>query len=156
MLINPQISILDLTKLIGLLSSTVQAGLLARLQYRYPQELQVERMRRENSFLSQVNMVPLVKPGLLWWIENLWLCNGRSIKQPKPQLETQTDASLKGSGAHCNGILTWVIVISEGVKLSHKHSGTLSIQKLRFLRLRKAIRQFQYIFKWITKLRYLV
>ena len=55
MWINPLTSILDLTKLIALLSSKVRVVLPARLQYRFLHELQIEAMKRENSYLARVN-----------------------------------------------------------------------------------------------------
>ena len=36
-----------------------------------------------------------------WWLENLSLCNGRSIKNPPIDLHIYSDASLIGWGAHC-------------------------------------------------------
>ena len=84
----------------------VQAVLLAKLRYRYLQELQVEaeERRRENFFLAQVNIGPFSKPKWLWWIENIWLCNRRSLKQP--ELVIQRHASLEVWGVHCNVIST--------------------------------------------------
>ena len=43
---------------------------------------------------------------LTWWIENLRFCNGRTFSQLNPQVIIQTDASLTGWGAVCNGVQT--------------------------------------------------
>lgn len=136
MLINRQISILDLTKLIFLLSSMVQAVLLAKLRYRYLQELQVEaeERRRENFFLAQVNIGPFSKPKWLWWIENIWLCNRRSLKQPETSDTKTCITGSLGGPLQCN--FNRGAEVLEGAKLSHnKHSRIHSGETLWFLRI---------------------
>ena len=62
---------------------------------------------------------------LTWWIENLRLCNGQNFSNLNPQVIFQTDASLTGWGAVCNGVQTsgqW----SEEEKSLHKCTGTTS------------------------------
>ena len=44
---SEKVSILQLTKLIGLLSSTAQAVLPAQLQFRYLQQIQIESLSRD-------------------------------------------------------------------------------------------------------------
>ena len=43
---------------------------------------------------------------LLWWKEDLTLCNGRSLISPPPQIIISSDASLPGWGASCHGQTT--------------------------------------------------
>ena len=43
---NNQTTVLELTKLVGMLSSTCQAVLLARLQFRYLQNLQIQALKQ--------------------------------------------------------------------------------------------------------------
>ena len=48
----------------------------------------------------------LSKQGLLWWVENVRLNNGRSLRQKKPNLVIEADASKSGWGAFCNVVST--------------------------------------------------
>ena len=50
----------------------------------------------------------MAKNELLWWVNNLELCNGRLVIQPQVQTLIQIDASEKGYGAACRGIRTGV------------------------------------------------
>ena len=43
---------------------------------------------------------------LLWWKENLTLCNRRSLISSPPQIIISSDASLQGLGASCHGLTT--------------------------------------------------
>ena len=43
---------------------------------------------------------------MTWWINNLNIWNGKAIITPSPDLMIETDASMKGWGAHCNGATT--------------------------------------------------
>ena len=74
-----KVSILQLTKLIGLLSSTAQAVLPAQLQFRYLQQIQVESLSRDPLYQHQVSLISNAKQELLWWVQNLKLCNGRCL-----------------------------------------------------------------------------
>ena len=99
-------SILQLTKLIGLLSSTAQAVLPAQLQFRYLQQIYVESLSRGPSYQHKVTLNSSTKQDLLWWVQNLKLCNGRCLVQPQAQMEIQTDASKTDWGASCEGLTT--------------------------------------------------
>ena len=68
-----KVSILQLTKLIGLLSSTAQAVLPAQLQLRLLQQIQVESLSRDPSYQHQVTLNSSMKEELLWWVQNLKL-----------------------------------------------------------------------------------
>ena len=46
------------------------------------------------------------KEELEWWIQNLKMCNGPYLIQSHSQVLIQTDASIKGWGATCQGIST--------------------------------------------------
>ena len=92
------VSILDLTKLVGTLSSTVQAVMPARLQFRYLQQDQIQALKRQGFYRGKLKLGRLSKLELEWWIENLALCNGRSIHSQEPTLVLRTDASKVGWG----------------------------------------------------------
>ena len=74
-----KVSILQLTKLIGLLSSTTQAVLPAELQFQYLQQIQVKSLSRDPSDKHQITLNSSAKQKLLWWVQNLKLCNGRYL-----------------------------------------------------------------------------
>ena len=106
LLTEPETSILELTKVIGLLTSTIQPVLQGRLQCRYLQLQQISSLRESHSYQQKIVLDHQSKTELLWWITNLDLCNGRSLIQRPAQVLIQTDASKKGWGATCNGIST--------------------------------------------------
>ena len=83
------------------LTSTVQAILQARLQFRYLQQQQIATLKRSVSY-----MTAMAKEELAWWIKKLELSNGRAIMQPLSQILMQTDTSKKGWGAVGQGIRT--------------------------------------------------
>ena len=60
----------------------------------------------------------IAKTEILWWIENLHCCNGRSIKVPPIDLQIFTDASLSGWGSHCSSDFVHGIW-SEDEKMEH-------------------------------------
>ena len=101
-----KVSVLELTKLLCLLSSTVQAVLPAQLQIRYLQQIQIQALSQKYSYQQLVTLDLKAKKELMWWIQNLNLCNGRCLIQPPPQLVIQTDASKTGWGANCQGLTT--------------------------------------------------
>ena len=103
---QPRTSVLSLIKLIGLLSSTVQAILPGKIQFRFLQQEQISSLKRQGSYQGYVILRNLARQELLWWIENIRLSNGRKIQQEEPQMTIQTDGSTKGWEAHCNRIST--------------------------------------------------
>ena len=59
-------SILELTKLLGLLLSTIQAVVPARLQIQNLQQLQIQSLKLKKSFQINVKLTALAKEELLW------------------------------------------------------------------------------------------
>ena len=95
---NPQTSILELTRLIGLLRSTIQAVLPARLNCRFLQVQQISSLSENLSYLDKIVLNQNSKIELKWWVQNLELCNGRELIQPPAEVSIQTDASTKAWG----------------------------------------------------------
>ena len=89
-----QVSILELTKPIGLLN--IQAVLLAQINFRYLEQQQIQALRAQGVHREE----------LQWWIQNLNICNGRYFIQSYIQVLIQTDAPRKGWGVVCQGIST--------------------------------------------------
>ena len=98
-----EVSIRELTQLIGRLSSSAIAVLPAPLHYRAMQRQQILELAGKNNFEAQITLSSKVRMELNWWIENLNLCQGKSLIAPTAQLQISSDASLKGWGAACRG-----------------------------------------------------
>ena len=99
-----KVTVRELSKLIGRLSSTTIAVLLAPLHYRHLQHQQIHKLICHNSFEEKVIISVETRNELLWWKENLTLCSGRSLISPQPQIIIRSDASLQGWGASYNGL----------------------------------------------------
>ena len=80
---NPQTSILKMTKLIGLLMSTIQTVLPARLSCRFLQMQQISSLLKNLSYLNKIVLNENSKVELKWWVQNLELCDGRALIQTR-------------------------------------------------------------------------
>ena len=101
-----KVTVRKLSKLIGRLSSTAIAILPAPLHYRHLQHQQIQKLICHNSFEEKVEISVEARKELLWWKENLTLCNGRSLISSPPQIIISSDASLQGWGASCHRLTT--------------------------------------------------
>ena len=99
-----QVSILELTKLIGLLSSTIQAVLPAQINFRYLQIQLIHALQTQGPCCEKVIPNRNSKEELQCWIQNFKIFNCRYLIQSHSQVLIQTDASRKGWGAGCQGI----------------------------------------------------
>ena len=99
-------TLLELTRVVGLLSSTIQAVEPAKIQLRFLQQQQTMCLIEKMNYQSVITLNTKSRTELTCWIENLRLCNGRTFSQLSPQIIIQTHASLTGWGAVCNGIQT--------------------------------------------------
>ena len=79
--------------------------LTEQLQFRYLQQIQVESLSRDPSYQHQVTLNFNAKQELLWWVQNLKLCNARCLVQPQAQMVIQTDISKTDCRASCQGLL---------------------------------------------------
>ena len=91
-----QRSILELTKLIGPFTSSIQAVLPARLDCRFLQMQQISSLTENFSYLNKIILNQNSKIQLKWWVENFELCNGRPIIQSPADVLILTDTSTKG------------------------------------------------------------
>ena len=89
-----------------MLTSTIQVVLPARLNCRFLQMQQILSLSENLSYLDKFVLNENSKIKLKWWVQNLELCNGPALIQPRAEVLIQTDASTKGWGATCNGIST--------------------------------------------------
>lgn len=89
--------------------------------------------------MSKITLQDQALKELEWWIENLQLCNGKSLIQSQSQALLQTGASLKGWGAVCQGTKT-------GGQWS-KSERNLHINHLLMLAIKLAILTFSKMLK---------
>ena len=101
-----QVTVHELTKLLGLLASTIQAVLLAQVNVRYLQQQQIKALRATQYYQATVLLNSNSKEELQWWIQNLQIFNGRYLILPQKFLTIRTDAYIKGWGTACLGIPT--------------------------------------------------
>ena len=90
-------TVLDLTELIGLISSTVRAVLLARLQLRYLDQQQINTPTNTGLYIPGIVLNSLSKQEVN---------NGISLRQKKPNLKIQTNASKSSWRPSCYGVST--------------------------------------------------
>ena len=95
------VTIRELTRLVGRLSSTAVAILPAPLQYRAIQRQQIAELANKKNYNSLVTLTEEVKGELNWWIQNLHLTKGKSLISVAPEIVIDSDASLEGWGAYC-------------------------------------------------------
>ena len=99
------VSARSLAQLIGKMTAALLAVHPAPLHYRSLQHLKHVALRRKG-YDGQVTISPEARRDLQWWAENLSTWNGRAIRDPNPNMVIETDASKKGWGAFCRGVLT--------------------------------------------------
>ena len=81
-----RVSILELTKLIGHLTSTIQAVLPAKLNCRFLQHQQISSLRNQDSYQNKIQLNTNSQKEIMWWINNLKISNGQSLIRKPPQL----------------------------------------------------------------------
>ena len=91
---------------IGLLTSTIEAVLPARLNCCFLQIQQISSLLGNLNYLDKTVLNENSKIKLKWWVQNVELCNGWALIQLSAGVLIQTDASTKGFGATCDGIST--------------------------------------------------
>ena len=82
------------------------AILLAQLQVQHLQRLQIQALKLSKCYHAKVHLDKDAKDEFFWWIENLRLCNGKSLILPPADFCISTDASTKGWEATCQRIST--------------------------------------------------
>ena len=114
-----QVSILELTKLIGLLSPTILAVLPAQINFRYLQQQQIQALKTQGSYCKKVILNRNSKEELHWWIKNLqW-----SLLDLVSQSSADTDRCIqKGMGCSMSrDIITGVGTMVKGETIvTHK------------------------------------
>ena len=96
-------SVCQLAHIVGKLNSTALAVLPAPLHYRELQSLKIYSLQETGSYNAQTTPSPAARDDLAWWLGQLKRWNGRSFIVRQPEVVIQSDASLKGWGAVCQG-----------------------------------------------------
>ena len=121
MLSNTHVTVRVLAKLLGKLASTVRAILPGPLHYR---QLQMQKTKAlllgGQSYEAPVVLTKECKEELAWWIDSLESWNSRTMIKVSPDLAMQikTDASKRGWGAVCQGMITQGL-LSDQERLEH-------------------------------------
>ena len=79
-------TLLELTRVVGLLSSTIQAVEPAKIQLRFLQQQQIVCLRKKMNYQSVITLNTKSRTEFTWWLENLRFCNGRTFSQLNPQM----------------------------------------------------------------------
>ena len=96
----------DLTKLLGKLTSKIQAILPAKLQICFLQQIQIQSLRKNMTYESVITQHQQAKEELSWWIRKLKIDNGKSLLIVPLDLTIFPDASKKVWSASCQGVTT--------------------------------------------------
>ena len=115
---SPLVTVRQLAKLLGHLTSTIQAVFPGPLHFRHLQSEKNRALVHSQTYDSATPLCPQAKEELVWWRDNLEAWNGKALVSGSPDLVIETDASRQGWGAFCNGVSTggqW----SQGESLFH-------------------------------------
>ena len=102
----PQITVRELAKVLGNLTSTIQAVFPGPLHFRHLQGDKNKALAHLGSYNSLVQLSPQALEELIWRRDNLDAWNGKSLISGSPDLIIETDASRRGWGAFCMGVAT--------------------------------------------------
>ena len=98
-----KVTVRELGKLIGRLSSTSKTVLPAPFHFRHFQHQWIQKLSFHNSFEKKVTISVKARKELLWWKENVTLRNGE-IFSFSPQIKTSSYASLQDRGVSCQDL----------------------------------------------------
>ena len=73
------ISVRELSKFLGLLTSSIQAIFPAPLHYRHLQSQKIATLASLRTYKAELSLNPLARAEILWWRDHLHAWNGRSI-----------------------------------------------------------------------------
>lgn len=105
-LARPTISLRHLARVVGLLSSSIQAIIPGPLHYRALQRLKCYHLRKGLTYFQFVPLSEEARTELLWWIDHMEAWNGQTIFRSQPDLVIESEASGSGWGARCGEVST--------------------------------------------------
>ena len=101
-----EVSVWELSQLIGKLTASIQAIFPAPLHYRHLQHLKHQALALRKGYDATIALSIEAREELRWWLAHLSAWNGRALLHPSPDLVIETDASRSGWGAVCQGVQT--------------------------------------------------
>ena len=98
---TPVTTVRELSKFLGLLSSSIQAVFPDPLHYRYLQQAKNSVLKSHKPYGALVHLDSERLQEVQWWKDNPITWNGKAQLQQSTYLVIETDASRKGRGACC-------------------------------------------------------
>jgi len=95
---SPLVTVRQLAKLLGHLTSTIQAVFPGPLYFRHLQNEKNRALVLSQTYDSATPLSPQAKEELVWWRDNLKAWNGKALVSGSPDLVIETDASRQGWG----------------------------------------------------------
>ena len=118
------LSIQELSKFLGLLTSSIQAIFPAPLHFRNLQQLKNQAMTTHQSYEAMISLDQVTREEVIWWRDHLQAWNGKALFQKPVDLLIETDASRKGWGAYCQGISRGGAMVLRRKASTHQLFGT--------------------------------
>ena len=101
------LSIQELSKFLGLLTSSIQAIFPAPLHFRNLQRLKIHAMTAHQSYEAMISLDQAAREEVIWWRDHLQAWNGNESTFPKTCRSPHRNRRLsKRLGAYCQGIST--------------------------------------------------
>ena len=95
---SQQITLRELSSLIGKLRATAPAIIPSPLQLRYLQQVLIKAQRGGDHYETSVGLTQDCIVELKWWINNLHLQKGKPLNLEPPEIIIQSDAATSGGG----------------------------------------------------------
>ena len=106
-LLQPELMpVRDLACLIGTLVTTRLAVWTGPLHYHALQDLKIQTLQQHPSYQTLISLSPEVRGDLQWWLSDLSHNCSAMIVKPEASIVIESDASMSGWGAVCQGVTT--------------------------------------------------
>ena len=106
MMEREETTIQDLARLVGMMVASHPGIHPAPLHYRQLEVAKAKAIRRGLSYDSKTQVSTDMKSDLTWWVDRASSHNGRCLQITQRDLVIESDASLRGWGASCEGSKT--------------------------------------------------
>ena len=117
-----KVTIQEVASLLGLLNSSREAIVPTTLYVRQMQMHQIKQLMINKTYQAQIELSPVCREEIHWWINHVHHFNGKQILTPSPDLVIETDASNLGWGGVCQGARMGGSLDQRGEILAHKCS----------------------------------
>ena len=103
LLAKENMSVRELSQILGTMVASHPAILPAPLHYRHLERSKTLYLRKGYSYDQTIPIHHSVRSDLYWWTEQVNSFNGRPLQIPSWDLTLEADASMMGWGAYCQG-----------------------------------------------------